>query len=79
MACGQGHVAYIADVADKPIQIRSNLAVVQDHSRQFADFTSYTIARPTPEVCATKLNTEALNALAETIRQRTGLRVLAFD
>src|SRR5437762_3861086 len=26
-------------MADKPIQIRSNLAVVQDHSRQFADFT----------------------------------------
>lgn len=40
---------------------------------------AYTIARPTPEVCATKLNTEELNALAETIRQRTGLSVLAFD
>lgn len=26
-------------MADKPIQIRSNLAVVRDHSRQFADFT----------------------------------------
>ena len=26
-------------VADKLIQIRSSLAVVQDHSRQFADFT----------------------------------------
>jgi wyosine [tRNA(Phe)-imidazoG37] synthetase (radical SAM superfamily) len=26
-------------MADKPIQIRSTLAVVQDHSRQFADFT----------------------------------------
>jgi len=26
-------------VADKPIQIRSNLAVVRDHSRTFADFT----------------------------------------
>src|SRR5213593_1476580 len=31
--------SYIRTVSDHLIQIRSNLAVVQDHSRQFADFT----------------------------------------
>ena len=30
---------YIAGVADRPLEIRSNLAIVRDHSRQFADFT----------------------------------------
>ncbi len=40
---------------------------------------AYTIARPTPEVFATKLSAEELNALAETVRQKTGLTVLTFD
>lgn len=40
---------------------------------------AYTVARPTPEAFATKLSTAELNAIAETIRQKTGLAVLAFD
>jgi wyosine [tRNA(Phe)-imidazoG37] synthetase (radical SAM superfamily) len=38
-ACGKSFAAYIAGVADNLIQIKSSLAVVQDHARQFADFT----------------------------------------
>ena len=40
---------------------------------------AYTVARPTPEAFATKLRADELNALAQTIRQRTGLTVQAFD
>ncbi|MBI3879787.1 MAG: radical SAM protein [Verrucomicrobia bacterium] len=40
---------------------------------------AYTVARPTPEDFVTKLTTAELNALAETIRQKTGLTVYAFD
>jgi len=40
---------------------------------------AYTVARPTPEPFATKLNADELDAVAELIRQRTGLTVLAFD
>ena len=40
---------------------------------------AYTVARPTPEVFATKLTKDELEAMAETIRQRTGLPVSAFE
>ena len=40
---------------------------------------AYTIARPTPEPYATKLSGDELNAIAETIRQRTKLNVLTFE
>lgn len=34
-----GAAAYIGAVAEQTIQIKGNLAVVQDHARQFSDFT----------------------------------------
>jgi len=40
---------------------------------------AYTVARPTPEAWAAKLNGEELEALAEVVRRQTGLRVLTFD
>ena len=40
---------------------------------------AYTVARPTPEAFATKLTKGELEAMAETIRQRTGLPVSAFE
>ena len=46
---------------------------------QIKEVHAYTIARPTPEVFAAKLCAEELTALAETVRQKTGLPVLTFD
>ena len=40
---------------------------------------AYTVARPTPEVFATKLTRDELEAMAETIRQRTRLPVSTFE
>jgi len=40
---------------------------------------AYTIARPTSEEFATGLNAGELESIAETIRTRTGLKVLSFD
>ena len=40
---------------------------------------AYTVARPTPEAFATKLSAEELQALAQKIREKTGLKVLAFE
>lgn len=40
---------------------------------------AYTIARPTPEVFATRLSTEELEGIAAVIRTRTGLTVRSFD
>ena len=40
---------------------------------------AYTIARPTPEVFATKLSPEELRAIAQTIKRSTGLKALAFE
>jgi wyosine [tRNA(Phe)-imidazoG37] synthetase (radical SAM superfamily) len=40
---------------------------------------AYTVARPTPEACATKLEPAELGAMGEIIRQRTGLSVLTFE
>jgi wyosine [tRNA(Phe)-imidazoG37] synthetase (radical SAM superfamily) len=46
---------------------------------QIKEVHAYTVARPTPEPFATKLSADELNALAEIIRQQTGLPVFAFD
>jgi hypothetical protein len=40
---------------------------------------AYTIARPTPEEFATKLDKEELGRVAATIRDRTGLNVSTFE
>jgi wyosine [tRNA(Phe)-imidazoG37] synthetase (radical SAM superfamily) len=40
---------------------------------------AYTIARPTPEPWATRLTAAELEAIAQTIRTKTGLTVLVFD
>lgn len=42
---------------------------------QIREVQAYTIARPTPEVWATRLEPAELNAVAETIRRETGLLV----
>ena len=46
---------------------------------QIKEVHAYTVARPTPEAFATKLTKGELEAMAETIRQRTGLPVSAFE
>lgn len=45
---------------------------------QIKEVHAYTVARPTPEAYATKLEAGELNALADAIRQRTGLAVKSF-
>ncbi len=40
---------------------------------------AYTVARPTPEVFATKLSAEELNQIGDSIRKGTGLEVKTFD
>ncbi len=46
---------------------------------QIKEVHAYTVARPTPEAYATKLSKEELEALAGTIRQRTGCAVYSFE
>jgi len=45
---------------------------------QIKEVHAYTIARPTPEPWVSRIEEEALDVLAATIRERTGLRVLTF-
>jgi wyosine [tRNA(Phe)-imidazoG37] synthetase (radical SAM superfamily) len=45
---------------------------------QIKEVHAYTVARPTPETYATRLEPQALHALAEQIRQATGLKVSEF-
>jgi wyosine [tRNA(Phe)-imidazoG37] synthetase (radical SAM superfamily) len=52
--------------------------LVKDGAR-IKEVHAYTVARPTPEAFATKLTKDELEAMAETIRQRTGLPVSAFE
>ena len=56
-----------------------HLNEIVHHGGRIKEVHAYTIARPTPEAFATKLSAEELNALAETVRQKTGLTVLTFD
>lgn len=46
---------------------------------QIKEVHAYTVARPTPEACVTKLSAEELNSVGTAIRERTGLRVECFD
>ena len=52
--------------------------IVRDGGR-IKEVHAYTVARPTPEVFATKLEKAELEAMCEIIRQRTSLSVLAFE
>ena len=52
--------------------------IVRDGGR-IKEVHAYTIARPTPEIYASKLSAEELNGIADVIRRGTGLNVLAFD
>jgi hypothetical protein len=52
---------------------------ILDAGGSIREVHAYTIARPTPEVWATKLSTGELSQVAQEIRERTGLRVEVFD
>ena len=45
---------------------------------QISEVHLYTVARPTPEAFATKLEVPELEAMAKTVRDQTGLRVSFF-
>lgn len=45
---------------------------------QIKEVHAYTVARPTPEAFATRLEPEELDSIARTIRERTGLPALSF-
>ena len=52
---------------------------IQTADGKIQEVHAYTLARPTTESYASRLSTEELNTLADTIRDRTGLNVSAFD
>jgi wyosine [tRNA(Phe)-imidazoG37] synthetase (radical SAM superfamily) len=52
---------------------------IVDAGGSIREVHAYTIARPTPEAWATKLSATELAQVAQTIRERTGLRVDVFD
>ena len=45
---------------------------------QIREVHLYTVARPTPEAFATKLELAELESMAATVRERTGLTVAVF-
>lgn len=45
---------------------------------QIREVHAYTVARPTPEAYATRLEPDELDAIAEAIRLRTSLPVMTF-
>ena len=45
---------------------------------QIGEVHLYTVARPTPEAFATKLELAELETMATTVRQQTGLTVAVF-
>ncbi|MSU34113.1 MAG: radical SAM protein [Pedosphaera sp.] len=53
-------------------------AILRDGGK-ICEVHAYTIARPTPEAWATRLETVELNTIAQTIRNKTGLSVEVFD
>ncbi|MBM3880846.1 MAG: radical SAM protein [Verrucomicrobia bacterium] len=64
-----------------PAELEAYCARLNDLTRaggQIKEVHAYTIARPTPEPWATRLEAPELEARAAVIQQRTGLRVLAF-
>jgi len=54
------------------------LKVILQNGGKIKEVHAYTVARPTPEVYATKLTAGELNGIAGEIRHQTGLIVLAF-
>lgn len=52
---------------------------IQSAGGRIREVHAYTVARPTPEVWATRLNREELEEKADVIRQKTGLEVMTFD
>jgi wyosine [tRNA(Phe)-imidazoG37] synthetase (radical SAM superfamily) len=55
------------------------LSEISQKGGRIREIHAYTIARPTPEAWAEKLSAAELAALAETVRQRTGLTVMVFE
>lgn len=55
------------------------LVEIQAAGGRIKEVHAYTIARPTPEVWATRLTRTELEGIADVIRQATGLKVLTFD
>ncbi len=55
------------------------LNVIMTADGKISEVQAYTVARPTPEVFATKLTKEELEAMAEIIRKHTGLTVSTYD
>jgi wyosine [tRNA(Phe)-imidazoG37] synthetase (radical SAM superfamily) len=56
----------------------SRLLALLEAGARIKEVHAYTVARPTPESFATKLDPSELESLAGVIRSRTGLPVLAF-
>ncbi len=55
------------------------LREIQAAGGRLKEVHAYTIARPTPEVWATRLSLTELKGIADVIRQETNLKVLTFD
>ena len=55
------------------------LNVILTADGKISEVQAYTVARPTPEVFATKLTKEELEAMAEIIRKQTDLTVSTYD
>ena len=56
----------------------SRLSDITGAGGQIKEVHLYTIARPTPEAYATKIEVEKLEAISEKVRACTGLKVKAF-
>lgn len=57
----------------------ARLAELVHSGAQIREVHLYTIARPTPEPFCGKLTKAELEAMAQTVRQKTGLQVVTFD
>jgi wyosine [tRNA(Phe)-imidazoG37] synthetase (radical SAM superfamily) len=55
------------------------LREITDGGGRIGEVHLYTVARPTPEVYATRLTREELDELAVVVRERTGLKVEVFE
>lgn len=71
----QGEIMSAAEVA----AYCERLSELVKGGAQIKEVHAYTVARPTPEPFATKLTGAELETIANTIRQRTGLTVFAFE
>jgi wyosine [tRNA(Phe)-imidazoG37] synthetase (radical SAM superfamily) len=57
----------------------SRLQTLVREGAQIREVHLYTIARPTPEPFCGKLTKAELEAMAQTVREKTGLKVVTFD